>query len=271
MHIYFIIIIGGNIYIADSNNHRIRKIDSLGIINTFAGSGATGATSGGFSGDGNAATSAVLNSPGGVAFDASNNYVYIADTNNNRVRKVDSSGIISTFAGTGATSNIIVNNIAATSASLSAPYGVAIDPSGNVYIADSGHNRIRVVKSGIITTVAGSAQPGFSGDDGPATSCKLNKPTMVQVDVFGNMYVSDTNNQRIRMINYTSNNITTVAGSGSASQGSYSGDGGAATSATLYSPHGVALDSSGIQSYSKLSFTFNLIIHRRSHLYCGYE
>lgn len=268
MHIYFIIIIGGNIYIADSYNHRIRKIDSSGIINTFAGSGATGATSGGFSGDGSGATLAVLNSPGGVAFDASNNYVYIADTNNNRVRKVDSSGIISTFAGTGATINV-VNNIEATSASLSAPYGVAIDPSGNVYIADSGHNRIRVVKSGIITTVAGSAQPGFSGDDGPATSCKLNKPTMVQVDVFGNMYVSDTNNQRIRMINYTSNNITTVAGSGS--QGSYSGDGDAATSATLDSPHGVALDSSGIQSYSKLSFTFNLIIHRRSHLYCGYE
>ena len=237
-------IILGNAYIADTYNHRIRVVLTSGIIYTIAGSGATGSTSGSFSGDSGNATSATLNSPSTVGLDSSGN-VYIADTDNNRIRKIDvSNGIITTIAGTGATAYFYSS--IATSATLNAPYGVTLDSFDNIYIVDSGHNRVRVVENGIITTLAGSASSsGFSGDGGPATSSKLDKPSTMQVDALGNLYICDMANQRIRFVNISSSIITTVVGSGSTT-GSYSGDEGAATSATLYSPHGVAVDSSGI-------------------------
>ena len=237
-------IILGNAYIADTYNHRIRVVLTSGIIYTFAGSGATGSTSGSFSGDSGNATSATLNSPSTVGLDSSGN-VYIADTDNNRIRKIDVlNGIITTIAGTGATAYSSSN--IATSATLNAPYGVTLDSFDNIYIVDSGHNRVRVVKNGTITTLAGSALPGFSGDGGPAMSSQLTKPTTMQVDALGNLYICDMANQRIRFVNISSSIITTVVGSGSTTDGSYSGDEGAATSATLHSPHGVAVDSSGI-------------------------
>ena len=142
---------GGNLYIADSRDNRIRKVDAHDIITTVAGGG-TGT-------DGGAATNASLNSPDGVALDIAGN-LFIADTGNSRVRKVATNGIITTVAGGGSGGD----GGAATGASLSSPTGVALDTSGNLYIADSGHSRIRMVNtSGIITTVAGTNSSGFSG------------------------------------------------------------------------------------------------------------
>jgi len=160
----------GNLYIADSGNSRIRKV-SGGVITTVAGSGA--ALDGGFSGDTGPATSAKLSNPAGVAVDAAGN-LYIADTSNDRIRKV-SNGVITTVVGTG-TLGFAGDNGPATYAELSAPNGVAVDPAGNLYIADTGNNRIRKVTNGVITTVAGNGTAGLSGDNGPATNAQLNRP-----------------------------------------------------------------------------------------------
>ena len=224
----------GNYYIADTDNHRIRKVAATtGIITTVAGNGTAG-----FSGDGGLATSAELDAPEGVAVDGSGN-LFIADTFNRRIREVAAAtGNISTFAGGGATFG---DNGPATSAQLSEPSGVAVDSSGNVYIADAVSNRIRKVASSIITTAAGNGTPGFSGDGGQATGAQLNQPLGVAVDSAGNFYIADALNYRIRKVT-TTGHITTVAGNGT--QG-YSGDGGQATSATFDSIDGVALDASG--------------------------
>ena len=243
-----------NLYISDTSNNRIRKVDaSTGNISTVAGSGATGFGLGGFSGDGGAATSATLNVPDDVAVDGSGN-LYIVDRLNNRIRKVDAStGNISTVAGSGATGfglgGFSGDGGAATSATLQSPNGVALDNSGNLYIADSGNNRIRKVdaSTGNISTVAGSGATGFgsggfSGDGGAATSATLNVPDDVAVDGSGNLYIADTRNDRIRKVDASTGNISTVAGSGTRGFG---GDGGAATSATLNWPRGVAVDGSG--------------------------
>jgi sugar lactone lactonase YvrE len=225
----------GNIYIADTSNQRIRKVDSSGIITTAAGNGTYG-----FSGDGGPATGASLYSPSGVALDAAGN-IYIADSRNHRIRKVDTSGIITTVAGNG-TFGFSGDGGPATSATLSDPYGVAVDAAGNLYIVDQLNNRIRKVDtSGTIATVAGNGTPGFSGDNGPATSASLYSPSGVAVDAAGNLYIADTSNQRIRKVD-TSGIITTVAGNGT---GGYSGDSGPATSASLNYPYGVAVDAAG--------------------------
>ncbi len=225
----------GNIYIADYGTARIRKVTmSTGVISTVAGTGTAG-----FSGDGGAATSAKINLPFGVAVDSAGN-IYIADTSNNRIRKVASGGTISTVAGTG-TAGFGGDGAAATSAKLSSPYGVAVDASGNLYIADTGNNRIRMVTTaGIINTVAGNTA-GSGGDGGPATSAQLNNPTAVMVDAGGNLYIGDTSNNRIRLVT-AAGIISTVAGNGS--QG-FGGDDGPATSALLDSPSGVTVDSGG--------------------------
>ncbi len=224
---------GGNLYIADYNNHRIRKVDISGNISTVAG------TTRGFSGDGGAATSAQLNSPQSVEIDSSGN-LYIADSSNHRIRKVDINGNISTVAGT-STSGFSGDGGAATSAQLNFPQGVEIDSSGNLYIADYNNHRIRKVDiSGNISTVAGTTR-GFSGDGGAATSAQLNRPTGVEIDGSGNLYISDNTNNRIRKVDI-SGNISTVAGTGT---GGFSGDGGAATSAQLNRPTDVEIDGSG--------------------------
>ncbi len=228
----------GNVYIADSIQHRIRKIDaSTGNISTVAGSAAIS----GPLGDGGPATSARLNIPIGVAVDAAGN-IYIADRDNLRIRKVDTAGVITTIAGTG-TSGYNMDGIAATAAQLSNPTGVAADAAGNVYIADAANRRIRKIDavSGTISTIAGTGIAGFSGDGGPAASAQLSNPYGVALDAAGNLHIADTNNNRIRKVD-TAGVITTVAGTGSAN---FSGDGGAATLAQLSGPRGLAADGLG--------------------------
>jgi sugar lactone lactonase YvrE len=189
----------GNLFIADTQNHRIRKVAAgSGIITTVAGSGPIGFGSGGLGGDGGAATAAGLNQPHGVALDSVGN-LYIADSGNNRIRKVTAgSGIITTVAGGGSGGD----GSAATGAGLSFPSGVAVDPIGNLYIADFLNHRIRKVGagSGIITTVAGNGSQGFSGDSGAATAAGLNYPFGIALDSAGTLYIADSNSSRVRIV-----------------------------------------------------------------------
>jgi hypothetical protein len=226
----------GNIYIADQVNCRIRKVTvATGILSTVAGNGVCG-----FSGDGGAATNAALFDPYGVAVDASGN-LYIADTYNHRIRKVNASGTISTIAGNGV-GGYNGDNMAATSAELHYPWGVSVDASGNLYIADWYNERVRkVTAAGTITTLAGTGTAGFSGDGGAATSALLNSPEGVWADAAGNVYLADTSNQRIRKVN-AAGVISTVAGDGTKG---FSGDSGTATAAALNTPQSVASDASG--------------------------
>ena len=225
----------GNLYIADYVDYRIRKVDTNGIITTVAGNGTAG-----YSGDGGAATKASLDYPFAVAVDAAGN-LYIADSENNRIRKVATNGIITTLAGNG-TGGYSGDGGAAAQASLLYPYGVAVDASGNVYIADSDNDRVRKVDTnGIITTVAGDATPGYSGDGGLATKASLEFPVGVGLDSSGNLYIADFDNSRVRKVG-ANGIITTFAGNGTEG---FAGDGGAATNAGLYYPVGVAADASG--------------------------
>ncbi len=230
----------GVIYIADSQNDRIRKVNTLGIISTVAGGGFAE-----FFSAGRLATDASLAGPTGVYVDGLGN-IYIADTGSHRLHKVDTLGIISTVAGDG-TAAFSGDGGPATSAWLSLPRGVFVDGSGNIYIADYNNQRIRKVDtSGIINTVAGNGTGGFSGDGGPATSASLNFPVGVFVDGLGNIYFADSSNHRIRKVD-TSGNIFTVAGSGGTGfgAGGFSGDGGPAASASLNFPNGVFVDGLG--------------------------
>jgi uncharacterized protein (TIGR03437 family) len=185
---------GGNLFIADNGNNRIRKLTPAGAISTVAGDGTPG-----YKGDGLLATSAELNQPSGVAVDSNNN-LYIADLANNVVRKVTSAGIISTVAGTGSFGSG-GDNGPATSAQLFMPWGVAVDGAGNLFIADWGNNRIRKVTSaGTISTVAGNGTVGFTGDGLSAVSAELAAPEAVAVDAVGDVFIADTNNNRIRKL-----------------------------------------------------------------------
>jgi RHS repeat-associated protein len=225
----------GNIYITDLGNHCIRKVDTNGFINTMAGTGESG-----FSGDGGPASEAQLDLPWDVAVDAKGN-IYIADYGNNRIRKVDTSGIINTIAGTGVW-GFSGDGGPASEAQLNSPTGVAVDAEGNIYISDYGNNRIRKVDtSGIINTIAGTGVWGFSGDGGPATEAQFNSLYRVAVDVRGNIYLTDYRNHRIRKVD-TSGVINTVAGTG---EMGFNGDGGPATEAQINSPKGVSVDASG--------------------------
>ncbi|MEI7978946.1 MAG: T9SS type A sorting domain-containing protein [Bacteroidota bacterium] len=228
----------GNIYIADGFNNRIRKVTaSTGIISTVAGNGIAG-----YFGDGSLATSSRLDHPSGVAIDVSGN-IYIADGYNHKIRKVTAStGIISTVAGNG-TYGYGGDGSVATSANLNTPTGVAIDGSGNIYIADLLNHRIRKVtaSTGIISTVAGNGTNGYGGDGSVATSANLNTRG-VAVDGSGNIYIADKDNHRIRKVTASTGIISTVAGNGT---NGYGGDSSAATLASLNFPEGVAVDDSG--------------------------
>lgn len=288
----------GNVYIADSENHRIRRVSiQNGVITTFAGTGTRG-----YSGDGGAATAASLNEPSGVGMDNQGN-VWIADSGNSRVRRVSiSDGSIATIAGggtggvndggpangarlqypraiatdalnrlyiadesghrlrkvAGLTATSIITTLAgngtftadgggdgllATEAWFAAPTRMARDAAGNIYIADATDHRVRRIAAGtgVVSTFAGTGDPGATGDNSAATGAKLNAPSGLAFDTAGNLYISDTGNHKIRKVAAGTGIITTYAGS----TFGYAGDGGPATLAKLYSPRGVAVDPEG--------------------------
>lgn len=184
----------GNLYIADSIDNRVRRVDPSGVITTVAGTGTTG-----FSGDGGPATSAQLNQPSGVVLDAAGN-LFIADRNNNRVRKVDTTGRITTVAGNGNQGGS-VDGVPATSVPIVWPVGIAIGAGGNLAIAESGFARVRSVNAkGIISTIAGNGIPGYSGDGGPGPLATLNEPTGIAYDAGGNLLIADNQNLVIRSV-----------------------------------------------------------------------
>ncbi len=260
----------GNLYFGDYNGFNIiRKITvSTGIITTVAG---IGSTSGGYNSDGIQATAAMLNYPADVILDSFGN-LYITDRFNYRVRKVDvSTGIITTVIGTGAASSA-GDGSASTAAAINGPNYSRFDSAGNYYITECEGHRVRKVITvttdiptaapsvqpthfpslsphsiSVISTVAGTGTASFSGDNGQATSADINYPHGIDIDSSGNVYFNDAGNNRLRKITAATGIITTFAGTGSAS---YSGDGGAASSASLYYPIGLCIDSSGISSPS---------------------
>ena len=269
----------GNLYIADSLNHRIRLLTG-GNVTTVAGTGSAG-----WSGDGASATSAELNSPEGIAVDPQGN-LFIADTGNHVIRKVDTAGNISTIAGMGGQSGAIGDNGTALHAQFSFPAAVALDSIGNLFIADTGNSEIRKLAGGNIfcvlgcgitggsldhpralaldpsgaiyiadsqqhsvvkysgvtrTVIAGTGNLGFSGDGGPAVNARFDTPEGLAIDAAGILYVSDSFNSRVRKI-LKDGTIQTIAGNGRLN---YSGDGGPATSASLFFPRGLAVDGQG--------------------------
>ncbi len=205
------------------------------IITTIAGNGTIG-----YSGDGGPATAAELYDPVEVVPDAAGN-LYVVEWHNNTVRKINTSGIISTIAGTGI-AGFSGDGGPATAARLNSPVGVFVDGSGNVYIGDYSNHRIRKVNtSGIITTIAGTGTPGYSGDGGSATAAQLRTPMGIYVDATGKVYFADSYYSIIRCVDL-SGNIATIAGTGT---NGYNGDGIAATSARLFNPYGVTMDGAG--------------------------
>ncbi len=227
----------GNAYVCDTQNHRVRKIAPSGIITAFAGSGALGS-----SGDGGPAVAASMNEPLGIAVDAMGN-VYIADSQNNKVRVVTPDGKINTFAGTGQ-DTYGGDGGAAQQAAIYFPAGLAVDAAGNVYIADVGNARVRRVNAsdGKINTIAGNGFIGFGGDGGAAKDAMLNAPIGVAVDGAGNVYFTDYGNGRVRRVRASDNTITTIAGTGI---NGYNGDNVNALTAYLNFPLQLALDAAG--------------------------
>ena len=215
-----------NLFIVERDNHAVRRVDArTGRISTIAGTGAAG-----FSGDGGPAVNARLNGPQSVIVGRDGS-LFIQDQGNRRIRRVAPDGIITTYAGRG-TTGFSGDGGPANIASLSNPTGIAVDAQGNLFIADRGNQRIRRVDAvtKIITTVAGNGSWGFGGDGGPATSARLFFPAAVALDAGGNLFIADRDNARIRRVDAATGIITTVAGDGTFT---FSGDGGAATSAGM--------------------------------------
>ncbi len=260
----------GNLYIADSAHNQIRMVCGGGAIATIAGTTCTtsgiisaiaGTGDAGYTGDGGAASEATLSGPSGVALDGAGN-LYIADTNNNVIRMVSATtGIITTVVGSiPGNPGYAGDGQLATQAELNSPQGVTLDGSGNLYIADTGNQRIRMVSAatGDIDTVAGDGDPSgngngkgtYTGDGGLATTAGLSLPYAVAFDTFGNMYIPDSANNVIREVSAVAGLITsastirTVVGFYPGTAG-YSGDGGPATKALLYAPESVAVDPAG--------------------------
>ena len=243
----------GNLFIVDTGNNRVRKVDSSGIITTIAGNGTAG-----FSGDGGPATSASLNDPLFISLDSAGD-IFITDGKNFRVRKVDTRGVITTIAGNG-TRGFSGDGGAAVDAEFSFLAGVAVDGQGNIFISDAGNARVRKVDiHGIISTFAGTGIFNWSGDGGPAINAGLNDPAGLSVDVAGNVFIADCTNQRIRRVD-TNGIINTVAGNGAIAVNgvvNFIGDGGPATSASLNGPNDVAIDPRG-GFYIADSFNFRV-------------
>ena len=270
----------GNIYIADTGNNRVRQIET-GIIQTLAATaegelalpsalvfkgnaliisepqahvvrqvrnGAlasfAGTGIGQFGGDGGRSSNANLRRPTGLAIDQTGN-VYIADTDNHRVRKVDPTGTITTFAGSGNPDEgaYAGDNGAATRARLNRPHALAIDAQNNVYIADTDNHRIRKVDpTGIITTLAGTSTPGFSGDGNLGTRARLNRPQGIAVDDRGHLFIADTDNHRIRLLDLTTGLIQSIGGTGS---GRLDLETGGGLAVSLNTPRGLGISPTG--------------------------
>jgi trimeric autotransporter adhesin len=240
----------GNLYIADSLNNRVRMVNPQGIISTFAGTGQFSQDSSpGTFNDGGPATQGLLHNPMGVAVDSSGN-VYIADTGHNLVREVTTDGNIITIAGDGypsyygdpTTTDDPIPPSPATSAELHSPEDVAVDSAGTVYIADTANGRVREIVSGNISTYAGSSTIGYDGDGDLATDAELFAPYALAVDSSKNVYIVDIENSRVREVTVSDGYINTVVGNG---YGNFAGDGSSAVKASLNSPTGIAVDSSG--------------------------
>lgn len=227
----------GNVFLADHGNQRIRKVTPGGTISTIAGIGTSG-----YTGDGGPATSARLNGPIGMAVDAAGN-VYFSDLYNHVVRKIALDGTISTVAGNGI-AGFSGDGALATSAQLNQPISVSIDGGGRLYIADIGNQRIRKVDAGgVISTLAGNGNAGFSGDGNSATAARLWGPWDAKPDASGNVYIADSANHRIRKVD-TSGVISTFAGNGAPG---YGGDGGPAISAQLSDPRGIDVTAGNVR------------------------
>jgi len=229
----------GDLYIADTGHNRVRKVTAAtGIITTIAGSGSPGS-----SGDGGLATAAKLTTPDGVVV-AANGDFYIDDRGNNRVRKViAATGIIIAYAGTG-TAGYSGDGAAAVLAKLNSPQGISLAGNGDLYIADTGNNVIRKVSglTAVITTYAGTGTAGSTGDGGAATSARLNGPKALTLNAAGDLYITDTANNKVRLVT-AAGIITTIVGTGTAGS---AGDGGSPTSAQLNGPAGIAVSSTGV-------------------------
>ena len=229
----------GNLYIADFSGNRIRRIDAAtGLITTVAGTGAFGDTP-----DGVQATAAALGYVTAIAVDADDN-LYFSEYLYHRIRRVDaSSGVLSTIAGTGS-EGYSGDNGPGTAAKLYYPWGLTVNASGDVVIADFQNNRVRVVTAatGIISTIAGTGTAGSSGDNGPATAADLYGPLGVSYDAAGNLYITEQNSHRVRRVDGATGVITTVAGTG---VGGFSGDGGPGTAAQVFAPYGVTAARAG--------------------------
>jgi len=225
----------GNLYVADRNNHRIRQIDSNGIITTFAGTGVPDCCE-----DDGLATEALLHFPSDVDMDSEGN-LYISDRSNNRIRKIDTNGMITTIVGLGAP-GYEGDFGPAKEALLKYPFGICLDSKGNLYIADRGNNRVRKVdQRGVITTIAGDSTHSFGGDYGPANQSSLAYPTDVVVDSLGIIYIADRNNNRIRKVDKLGI-ITTFMGTG---QNEFNGDNEIAAETNLHLPFALALYDEG--------------------------
>jgi len=227
----------GQIYIPDAANNRVRKINLGDSIFTVAGTGTAG-----YNVDSGDALTTLLYNPTGVAVDTLGN-LYIADQHNQRIRKVDTAGVMTVIAGTGIT-GFSGDDSAAVNARLNNPIAVATDTFGNIFVVDYGNSRIRKINAaGIISTVAGTGVVGHTGDGGPAVAATLDTPTCVVADLQGNLYIADRGNNCIRKVD-TAGIISNYAGSATGNYG-FGGDGGAATAALLAHPYGIALDQYG--------------------------
>ena len=223
----------GDLFFVDTNRNQVFEVSLAGTLTAVAGTGVQG-----FGGDGAAAISALLNAPQGIAV-GPDNTIYVSDTGNQRIRSI-SNGQIATFAGTGI-AGFSGDGASALAATLSKPTGLAIDAQGSLLLCDTSNHRLRRISAGVITTVAGSGIQGFFGDNAAATAAELDSPTGVAVSANGSIYIADTHNHRLRVVN-PNGIIQTFAGTGAPG---YSGDTGPATAAQLSSPRSVTVDSAG--------------------------
>jgi trimeric autotransporter adhesin len=228
----------GNIIVSDRGNNLLRKIDgATGIVTTIAGK----LIDQGASGDNGPAIQALIGNPEGITSDAAGN-LYIADSQNHIIRKISTTGVITTIAGMAGQAGYTGDGGPAISAKLSEPAGIAVDASGNIYFSDNSAVIRRIATSGKIATIAGTGVEGYSGDGGKATEAQLLSPKGIVIAKDGSIVFADSGNNRIRRIAPEQDKIETIAGTG---ESGYAGDGGLAIDAKMFNPQGLAVDSNG--------------------------